>query len=332
MMKDEFSFIRSIMPKQQHQSTLIQGIGDDAALFHHERDYETVVCIDTLVEDIHFSQATLTAYQIGYKALAVNLSDLAAMGAIPSYYLVSLAVPRNKWKETELHELFRGMSELSDTHKMDLIGGDTVSSNDALVITITAIGIVEKGRHLLRSNAIAGDLVFVTGTLGGSSAGLSLLLEKGLDYAYCEQEKLLIRQHQQPVPQIPAGRILAKLDCHVALNDVSDGTASEGYELAEASGKKVIIEYDKLPRHPSLQLFAENEIEQFLLYGGEDFQLIGCLPPSRWDEVKTQFSEAKLSITQIGSVQDGDMGIYLNKNGTIEKLEKRGFNHFSSHE
>lgn len=327
-MKDEFAFIRSIMTKTKFQQSLIQGIGDDAALFQNDDRYETVVAVDTLVEGVHFKKSTLTAYDIGYKALAVNLSDLAAMGALPLYYLVSIAIPKKGWSETELNDIYKGMNELADSFRVDLIGGDTVLTSGALVISVTAIGQVEKNCHLLRSRAQAGDLIFVTGTLGASSAGLSLLLEKGRDYPYCEQETLLIVQHQQPKPQIHAGRMLAELNCRIALNDISDGIASEAYEIAKASAKKLILDYEKIPKHPALQLFSRREIEQFVLYGGEDFQLLGCLPQPNWAYVKTKFDEANIPITQIGYVEDGETDVYIMKNGAMEKEHKRGYNHF----
>lgn len=327
-MTDEFAFIRSIIPKTTYQQSLIQGIGDDAALFLNDERYETVVAVDTLVEGVHFKKSTLSSFDLGYKALAVNLSDLAAMGALPLYYLVSIAIPRTRWSEIELSDLFKGMNELAKTFQVDLIGGDTVSTSSALVVSVTAIGKVERNRHLLRSQARPGDFIFVTGSVGGSSAGLSLLLEKSKDYPYCEQEMLLIEQHQRPKPQIYAGRIFAELNCRVALNDISDGIASEAYEIAEASKKKLVLDYEKIPKHPALQLFSRYEIEHFVLYGGEDFQLIGCLSQSNWDHVKTMFEEANIPITLIGHVEAGEADVQIMKNGVMEKVDKRGYNHF----
>lgn len=331
-MNDEFTFIRLIMPKARYQRSLIQGIGDDAALFENDERYESVVSIDTLVEGIHFKKSTMTAFDVGYKALAVNLSDLAAMGATPLYYLVSIAIPKFGWNEADLKEVYKGMNKLAVAHQVDLIGGDTVSTKDNLVITITTIGQVEKKRHLLRSHAQTGDVVFVTGTLGGSAAGLSLLLENGQEYPYCEKEKILVNVHQQPKPQVQAGRLLAELKCRVALNDISDGIASEAQEIAEASGKTLVLNYDNIPKHPALQLFSEDQVEQFVLFGGEDFQLLGTVSKSDWEHVKASFAQANIPITQIGYVKDGDVNVLMMKNGELEKLNRRGYNHFSNDE
>lgn len=328
MMNNEFAFIRSITPNRYYQANVIQGIGDDAALFQQDERYECVVSCDMLVEEIHFKKSTASPHHIGYKALAVNLSDLAAMGAIPKYYLVSIAIPPSGWNELEVQEIFRGMNQLAEKFQLDLIGGDTVATTSSLVISVTVIGQVEKNRHLLRGHAQHGDLIFVTGSLGGSAAGLSLLLENGKNYSYGEREKRLIRAHQLPMPQIDAGRIFAKLSSRVALNDVSDGIASEAFEIAEASGKRLVIDFEKIPKHSDLQMFAEHEVEHFVLYGGEDYQLIGCLPEQQWPKVKKLFHDAQIPIARIGVVEDGNPDVYLIQNGNEKQLKKRGFDHF----
>lgn len=332
IMKDEFVFIRSISPKMFSHDDVIQGIGDDAALLRCNPQYDSVVTADMFVEGVHFNTTTLTSFEIGYKALAANLSDLAAMGAIPKFYLVSIAIPKVSWTISDVKSIYAGMNALARTFQVDLIGGDTVSTSDALVISITAIGNVEKGRHLLRSHAEEGDIVFVTGSLGASAAGLTLLLEKEKTSSYGEQQRALIQAHTMPKPQIQAGRIFAQLNCRVALNDISDGIASEAYEIAEASGKKLILDYENIPKHPALQLFSASEIEQFVLYGGEDYQLIGCIPEQDWLHVKTKFTDANMSITKIGYVEDGDASVHMMKAGRMEKLHKRGYNHFNEHE
>src|SRR5690606_8565119 len=134
------------------QSGLLAGIGDDAALVRPTPEMEQIICMDTMVEGVHFNSHTMDPYQIGYKALAVNISDIAAMGGIPTYYLVSIAIPKG-WNEADLLSIYEGMAMLADKYAMDLIGGDTVSIADTLVITVTVLGEVERGKHLLRSYA-----------------------------------------------------------------------------------------------------------------------------------------------------------------------------------
>lgn len=331
-MNDEFALIRLIAPKSHFREELIQGIGDDAALFQMEDAFASVAAADMFVEGIHFKRETMNVYHVGFKALAANLSDLAAMGAIPMFYLVSIAIPKTGFNKIELQDLYQGMGDLASEFQVDLIGGDTVATLDALAISVTAIGKVEKTRRLLRSNAQKGDVIFVTGSLGGSAAGLSLLLEKGKNSTYGEQEMRLIEQHIMPKPQIHAGRIFAKLNCRVALNDISDGIASEAYEIAEASGKKLIIDFEKIPKHPALRLFSKAKAEQFVLYGGEDFQLLGCVSEQNWRDVQSRFKAAGIPLAEIGYVEDGKAGVYLLKNGVMEKLQKRGYNHFKPNE
>src|SRR5690625_7251809 len=157
------SFINLIKQSTYRQSGLIKGIGDDAAVFRHTAN-DIVSAVDVFVENIHFSRETMTPFHIGYRALAANLSDMAAMGATPTYYLVGAVVPKN-WSSGELHEIFKGMRHLADKYAVDLIGGDTVSGSE-LTFSITVFGKVRKDKARYRSAARRGDIVFVSGTLG----------------------------------------------------------------------------------------------------------------------------------------------------------------------
>src|SRR5690625_4792534 len=168
---DEFQFIDSIKPKSYTQHSIEKGIGDDAAVFR-SMTYDTVTAVDTFVEDIHFSKKTMKFYHIGYRALAANISDMAAMGAEPKFYLVSITIPPGT-SSKELQQMYSGMKEIATDYKMDLIGGDTVSGKQ-LVVCITIIGFVSRGKARYRSHASVGDIVFVTGTLGDSQAGLHI--------------------------------------------------------------------------------------------------------------------------------------------------------------
>lgn len=320
-MKDEFSFIHEITPDRTVQPSLIQGIGDDAALFAGNASFEEIVCMDTMVEGVHFTLNTMSPYEVGYKALAVNISDVAAMGGFPVFYLVSVAVPE-RWR-ADLPRVYDGMRDLAKSYEMDLIGGDTVSARDSLVITVTVIGRVEKGRHLLRSSAKPGDAVFVTGSLGDSAAGLSLLLNYGRDHHFSKEQQTLVEAHQHPVPQVRAGRILSDLSANVALNDVSDGISSEAYEIAEASDVRLVLDYDQIPKSEAIRAFSEERQREWVLNGGEDFQLIGTIPA----DLAAELSE-KLEIAVIGKVEEGTPQVLIRENGQLQVLEKKGYNHF----
>ncbi|HHY71881.1 MAG TPA: thiamine-phosphate kinase [Bacillus bacterium] len=324
--QDEFSFINSITPKKYKQEHLITGIGDDAALFSGNSDVEEIVCMDTMIEQVHFTRETMKPFHIGYKVLASNISDIAAMGGIPNFYLVSIAIPES-WSPAELLEIYNGMKTLANRYEMDLIGGDTVSSKHSLVITVTVIGRVPRGKHLLRKNAKANDLVFVTGCLGDSAAGLQLLLKYGVNYNFTKEEQALIEKHQLPEPRIEIGQILANYP-RVALNDVSDGIASELNEIATASNVTIVVEADKLPRSEYIQNFSQAEQLHWMLNGGEDYELVGTVTEGSWHEIEKQCKMKNYKITKIGYVKEGPAQVFIKQEGQCSLLQKRGFNHF----
>lgn len=324
---DEFSFINKIKPKHINHSSLITGIGDDSAVISGKKNVEQIICMDTMVEDVHFTRKTMTPFQVGYKVLAANISDVAAMGGIPTFYLVSIAIPK-KWEEEELLSIFNGMENLATQFGMDLIGGDTVSTKHQLVITVTVLGEVEKDKHLLRSNAKEDDIVFVTGTLGDSAAGLQLLLANGLEFPYELDERFLVQRHQLPTPRVEVGRILSTID-RVALNDISDGLASEVNELAEASSVSILIDEEKIPLSKSITNFKNQNALEWALFGGEDFELVGTASERSWQMIKNECEKNQINITEIGVVKNGPAQVLLRtKNGKRIPLHKKGFNHF----
>ncbi|WP_280772290.1 thiamine-phosphate kinase [Salipaludibacillus daqingensis] len=327
-MNNEFDWIKSIAPKSHFHSSLKVGIGDDAAVYRVDQKFDQVVAVDTMVEGIHFKKETMPIKSIGYKALAVNLSDLAAMGAIPLYYLVSIAVPKEGWTEAERIEIYHGMEELASRFQVDLIGGDTVSTKESLVITVTVIGQVERGRHLLRSNAEEEDILFITGDIGLSAYGLEVLLQKGLSAIDDQTLSPFIKAHQQPEPQLLAGRLLAECGERVSLNDISDGIAHEAKEIAEASGVNIVIDWDTLPIHTEFQTHSIQKQEEWMLYGGEDFQLVGTISPNGWEKLLLLFSENNLSLFQIGTVEKGKGSVFLKRQEKRSLIEKSGYQHF----
>lgn len=321
---DEFQFIRKITPTYHKQSKLILGINDDAALFESDVHVDQVVCMDTMVEGVHFIRKTMKPFHIGYKVLASNISDIAAMGGKPLFYLISIAIPPT-WQEDELLQIYDGMNQLAEKYSIDLIGGDTVSTSEKLVITVTIIGGVPKGKRLLRSNAQAGDIVFVTGTIGDSGAGLEILLqsEKKDKLNYNSNEQFLMKKHQLPTPRVDIAKLLINVS-RVSLNDISDGLASELYEIAEASGVMIEIDADKLPISEALRDYAKTRALDFALYGGEDFELVGTISEIEWPYLLEKCKNTNLEITNIGKVYNGT-NVYLSNK---ELLEKKGYNHF----
>lgn len=325
-MNDEFAFIEKIRPITTSQSSLVKGIGDDAAVYSGS-SMDEIVCIDTMVEDVHFTKKTLSPFQLGKKALAVNISDLAAMGAVPTYYLVSIAIPAT-WAEKELIDLYKGLRAMAENFQMDLIGGDTVSTNDKLVVTVTAIGRIEKGRALYRHNAKPGDVVFVTGAVGASQAGLQLLLDKGRMASFTDAEQQLIVAHQEPFPHVEAGRLLAKSNKRMALNDSSDGIGSEAHEIAEASHVQITIDRSAIPFHKGLTEYSLKQKVDLALFGGEDFVLIGTVARDESHEIDALFQKYKHPFYIIGSVEAGEPNVFLKDGKSNYEIGKFGYNHF----
>lgn len=321
---DEFSFIDTIKQSIHKQSTLLKGIGDDAAVFD-SYEKEIVISKDMFVENVHFAKHTMKSYHIGYKALAANLSDMAAMGAKPAFYLVAISIPRD-WEMTEVHSIFQGMRDLADLFNMDLIGGDTVSGKE-LVISITVIGYGEKDRIRYRSLAQKGDIVFVTGFLGDSQAGLYILNHPG-NY---KERSYFINKHQMPFPRVDFALGLESL-LRVSLNDISDGIASEANEIAEASNVTLVLEEANIPVHPAFDQFNPKLQYNWKMFGGEDFELMGTVPKKDWDKLLLIAERNNVQVTPIGYVTSKqELGSVLIDNGSnkMERLDKKGYNHLS---
>ncbi|SDZ50273.1 thiamine-monophosphate kinase [Evansella caseinilytica] len=326
-MNEEIKWIRSITPSGYRQPELKVGIGDDAAIFYQKEDKDTVIAVDTMVEGVHFKRETMPLHAIGHKALAANISDLAAMGAIPQYYLVSVAFPKKTWNKEELHEIYRGMANLAKEFSMDLIGGDTVSIEKQLVLTVTVIGKIKQNRHLLRSNARPGDVVFVTGLVGLASLGLEMLLEDGLAAANDAANAQYIKAHQEPQPQLRAGLLFAESGFRMALNDISDGLASEAKEIAEASQVDIELDWARIPTTDYIQSHSTQKQESWLLYGGEDYQLLGTVSEEDWKSLQLMFRKATLPLYEIGTVRAGNGRVAMERDGSSTVITATGYDH-----
>lgn len=345
---DEFSRIAYWNEQRQSKALkqrrgVVVDIGDDAAVVKIQHptglntaQYELLYTVDTLVEQIHFSEQTMDQYSIGYKALASNISDIAAMGGIPQHALIAVSMPKH-YTADMLGRIYDGIYDCANEFEVAVVGGDTTSSPQHLVISITLIGIVEAGQALKRSGALPDDIVFMTGVAGKSAAGLAYLQA---EHPISIDERLaapLVAAHQRPKAQPNMGRLLVTNgNCH-ALNDVSDGLASELIEIAEASGVEIVIDEDKLPMAESMsQLGAFMKIQplDWILYGGEDYILVGTMPRTAWDVLKRQCEEAKIPLYEIGYTQAGNGDVYLHRwNERLnkqqrDKLHKKGYNHF----
>jgi len=319
---DEFMFIHSIKQGSYKQPSLIKGIGDDAAVFRSTNE-DIVSAVDTFVDTIHFSQKTMGFYHIGYRALAANIRDMAAMGAKPNFYLVSIVIPKDISKQ-QLQSLYTGMEDIALTYHMDLIGGDTVSG-EQLTLSISIIGSVPREKARYRSDAKPDDIVFVTGTLGDSRAGLHVLQQD----LHINNRDYFIQRHQMPKPRVDFAKSVQNIK-RMALNDISDGIASELREIAEASNVGITINDEQVPLHKSMSQFTQKQQNEWKYYGGEDFELVGTVAKKDWKTVKKRAEELKVQITEIGEVtgeKEKSGKVFVNKDNKIHSLKKRGYSH-----
>lgn len=307
-------------------ANVVTGIGDDAAVLLSSPRQLQLLTTDMMVEGVHFSLKTTTPWQLGYKSVAVNISDIAAMGGLPRHAVISIAIPSHIDVEF-IAALYKGMKEICREHGVNIVGGDTVSSPGGLVINVALLGEVEPTLLLKRSNAQVGDLLVVTGTLGNSGAGLDLLTRgnwEEYDFAWP-----LVTAHLTPRPQVKAGRVLAAAGATSA-DDISDGLASEANEIASASRVGIRVYADKIPLSSSLREAAAllgKPAVHYALYGGEDYQLLLTISPIRYQAELA--AEAGVPLTIVGEVVAADEGVLLiGADGTSQKLTPGGYNHF----
>ena len=304
--------------------TVVKGIGDDCAVVRAAPGKAELLSCDMLVEDVHFSWASITPWQLGYKAVAVNLSDIAAMGGQPRHIVVSLGLPRHLAVEDVL-DLYAGMKEICRVHGVNIVGGDTVSS-PVLVINIAIVGEAKLEQIVYRSGARPGDLLAVTGTLGDSACGLELLRRGWEDLAGGWK---LVLAHLAPQPKLAAGRALAAAGVS-ALDDISDGLASETNEIAAASGVGMRVQADLVPLSAELKAAAVmlgRDPLDFALFGGEDYQLLFTISPDRWSGLPEVLGgEAVTVIGQVTPAEEGVMIVY--PDGKTAPLAPGGYNHF----
>jgi thiamine-monophosphate kinase len=306
---------------------LVAGIGDDCAVLYPPKEKLQLVTTDMLVEDVHFSLSTASPYQIGWKSLAANISDIAAMGGEPTFAFVSVGFPKNTTAEF-IDDLYLGMKKIAESYEVDIVGGDTVSSPE-IIINIALLGEVESGNQILRSGAKAGDAICVTGDVGGSSAGLAIL-QNSLSIEDTEK-------HLMPIPRVTEGRLLAKSHFVNAMIDISDGVASEVHHICKQSRTGAELYMAKIPLSPNVIPVAK-QLEQdpcrFALYGGEDYELLFTCQYDKVDILREQIAQrCNTPITLIGRIIDNSSLITIEDEiGEIAILKPRGYDHFTPSE
>ncbi len=304
---------------------VLVGIGDDTAVIKGEGGNCLLLTCDALVAGVHFDLSYTPYRELGWKAMAVNLSDVASMGGVAQYALVTLGLPPGT-DTAKVEELYQGMGGLGERFGVRIVGGDTVSS-PVLLISLALAGEVREEHLVTRSGARPGDSLLVTGTLGGSGAGLALL-KGGLPFP--QGMERLVRKHLAPLPRLKEAALLVANLKPSAMIDISDGLALDLSHLAAESRVGAEIWKEKIPLHPQAKevaRFLGRSLDDFALYGGEDYELLFTLPPNQVQRAKGLLKETGLTL--IGQILPPKEGLVLSEEGRRLPLVVRGYDHFS---
>jgi thiamine-monophosphate kinase len=344
---NEFDFIRQIRARAQGSADshgLVCGIGDDAAVFKAAAGCDVVVSTDLLVEDIDFRRDVIPPALLGHKALAVSLSDIAAMGARPRWALLSIGVPNPIWNSDFLTDFYEGFFKLAKRYNVTLIGGDISRTPERIVIDSILVGESAKAGAVYRSGARPGDQIFVTGSLGDAAAGLRLL-ERGarlsshaadgslpdLDDEANESHRvdhLLLRQ-LQPEPRVGWGLLLGEQRLASAMIDISDGLSSDLNHLCTESKVGALIDASEVPIDPVLtELSGRRALDPLLLalHGGENFELLFSVPPANIPKLPKRVDG--VPITRIGEIRESSHNILIAEGQRTWTLDPGGWQQF----
>ena len=338
-MARELEIISRIRKRAGKTSDLSVGIGDDAAVIAHDGATDLIACCDLSVEGVHFRLDWMTPRLAGRKALAVTLSDVAAMGGRARFAMVGIAVPptRGELDATLADEVMQGIFAVAEANDVAVIGGDTSSSPSTLFIDTIALGICAKGRAVTRGGAMPGDRIYVTGSLGGSKLGL-LLLERGhrlseikdgaADFESWIQEA--IRRHLQPTPRLSYGEVLGERGLATAMIDISDGLSSDLSHILTESQCGAILSADLLPIADCVNRLSTDDAtiqpHPLALHGGEEYELLFTAPAENEPDIMALAATLDLRVTHIGRITTGQ-GAGLEHQGRVEPVEPSGYEH-----
>lgn len=318
---NEFELIREFFAgKSVQRDDVVLGIGDDAAILRVPSGRQLVASVDTLVEGVHFP-AGLPAEDLGFRSLAVNLSDLAAMGAEPTWALLALTLPEanEKWLTSFTH----GFLALAQSHHVALVGGNL--AHGSLSVTVTVHGLVPEGAALTRHGANPGDLIYVTGELGAAAAGLRLLQNR----IEAQAGERLRNRFARPEPRIAAGLALRGLAS--ACIDISDGLFADLVHVLQNSGVGGEVNVDLLPLAPeAVELLGRAEARQLAFAGGDDYELCFTLPASRAAQLQERTDKLNCPVTQVGVVSTEKSLHCLQTDGSrwVPDADTSGYQHF----
>jgi thiamine-monophosphate kinase len=312
---------------------VVQGIGDDCAVLDAGGKERLLVTTDMLAERVHFLRDGITPFQLGYKSLSVNISDIAAMGGEPTAAFLA-------WGLTgDLDEAFvtgfrDGLLKCAREFHVDLLGGDTVSCKSDIVVCLTVLGRAEEGEVITRSGARPGDVVMLGGVVGDSGAGLSLILHDTENVSAADRKRLLAA-HLEPRPQVELGRLLSTRHLATAMIDVSDGVLQDLSHIAGESGLGADLDADALPLSDAARRLAKSagvDARDWGLTGGEDYMLLFCVPPDKEAEtVSACRVELGLDAVPVGTMTK-EKKMRVRRGGTWSEVPIQGYDHFKKTE
>jgi len=337
----EFDLIRTLHRRHGRRSpSVIQGIGDDAAVITSQAGEWTVLTTDLLTEGVHFDLRTATMADIGFRAAAANLSDIAAMGGTPQHLLIALAIPRTGTSR-QVHQLYRGMMTACRPHCVTLVGGDTSASSSGWFLSVTLIGMVPPRKALFRSGARVGDFLYVTGTIGDSLAGLKLLNEPSPGTKHdpwaatlsMKHRQFLIKRHLRPTARIAEGQWLNTHRLATSAIDISDGLSGDLRHICEESHVGADIHLSALPLSPAFRAYAASrklEPAYLALTGGEDYELLFTVSPRQRPRLERTAINQGFSLTCIGTIHPRRFGMQvLSHRGQRRRLINTSYEHFT---
>ncbi len=317
---------------------VVVGIGDDSAAVRLTKGLLLIATTDSLIEGIHFKSDTISSSQLGRKSVAVNVSDIAAMGGIPCYLLISIGIPPSLSVEY-IDGFYDGIREATESYNVVVVGGDTFGSDNRLIISITILGEIEEEYLVRRRGAKVGDKIFVTGSLGDSALGLEIL-ESGISDnrpVKATQRTIhideIISRHILPTPRLEEGRLLATKRLASAMIDTSDGLASDLRRICEESAVGARIYLKKIPISEAVNDIAFSRDKSpfdYALYGGEDYELLFTVREDMVADMPRHWEGMKNPIKEIGEIIEEDEGILIiDEAHNISPLTREGYDHFS---
>lgn len=312
------------------------GIGDDAAVVEPERNRLEVLSVDALVEGVHFDRAFTPPGAIGHRALAVNLSDLAAMGAAPRLCLLSLVLPRSL-PVADFDAMIGGLTALAARHRMHVAGGNLTISSGApdspespgpLILDVTVIGTVKRRQVLTRAGARPGDHLYVTGSIGAAAAGLAMLKARGLEA--CTPANSCATRYLYPEPRVRMGLLVGRNRAAVAAMDLSDGLADAVHQIAEAGGVGAVVDADALPIEPAAREWFSRQGQDpatAALTGGDDYELLLAVRPKLGRRLAEARRHGGVELTRIGVCTEA-LEVRLKCGEAADRPLPKGYHHF----